>query len=214
MSATGTVRDTKHGSIGEVEAGKGVITRYADGRPTRFTFKTKFDRPPRVQITPIFIDPKSAFKQYWIYHLAPSGDQAVDESGFYLGCCGETVGIHLAGTSRRSRVCNPIFWEIARDSFNDLNKILGLNEAIDKLLDFDYEAESSNGWSIEQKIWGVHVAIDILEDILDSPDVAEAFRLGKESAENWVEHAHLLKPGMNVSPYMSAMQDPRYPCRM
>ncbi|SCV40186.1 uncharacterized protein FFB14_07413 [Fusarium fujikuroi] len=75
------------------------------------------------------------------------------------------------------RVCYPIFWEIARDSFNDLNKILGLNEAIDKILDFDYEAESSNGWSIEQKIWGVRVAIDILEDILDSPDVAEAFRL-------------------------------------
>ncbi|KAF5699687.1 hypothetical protein FMUND_14648 [Fusarium mundagurra] len=96
MSATGTVRDTKHGSIGEVEAGKGIITRYADGRPTRFIFKTKFDRPPRVQITPVFIDPKSAFKQFWIYHLAPSGDQAVDESGFYLGCCGETgINIHF-----------------------------------------------------------------------------------------------------------------------
>ncbi|KAF5718647.1 hypothetical protein FGLOB1_1539 [Fusarium globosum] len=106
------------------------------------------------------------------------------------------------------RVCYPIFWDIARDSFNDLDKILGLNEAIDKLLDFDFEAESSNGWSIEQKIWGVRVAIDILEDIVDSPDIAEAFRLGKENAENWVEHAHLLKPGMNVSPYMSAMQDP------
>ncbi|RBQ78873.1 hypothetical protein FVER14953_13563 [Fusarium verticillioides] len=86
----GTVWDTKHGSIGEVEAGKGVITRYADGRPTRFTFKTKFDRPPRLQITPLFIDPKSAFKEFWIYHLAPSGDQAVDESGFYLKCYGET----------------------------------------------------------------------------------------------------------------------------
>ncbi|KAI7771245.1 hypothetical protein LZL87_012748 [Fusarium oxysporum] len=87
MSAQGQVRSVKHGSIGEVEAGKGVITRYADGRPTRFTFKTKFDRVPHVQITPIFIDPKSAFKNFWIYHLAPSGDQAVDESGFYLGCC-------------------------------------------------------------------------------------------------------------------------------
>ncbi|KAF5648646.1 hypothetical protein F52700_962 [Fusarium sp. NRRL 52700] len=96
MSAQSQVRDTKHGSIGEVEAGKGVITRYADGRPTRFTFKTKFDRPPRVQITPVFIDPKSPFKNFWIYHLAPSGDQAVDESGFYLGCCGETgLNIHF-----------------------------------------------------------------------------------------------------------------------
>ncbi|CVL03977.1 uncharacterized protein FPRN_12007 [Fusarium proliferatum] len=66
------------------------------------------------------------------------------------------------------RVCYPILWDIARDSFNDLDMILDLSEAIDKLLDFDFEAESSNGWSIEQKIWGVRVAIDILEDIVDS----------------------------------------------
>ncbi|RKL11704.1 hypothetical protein BFJ71_g185 [Fusarium oxysporum] len=96
MSAQGQVRSVKHGSIGEVEAGKGSITRYADGRPTRFTFKTKFDRAPHLQVTPIFIDPKAAFKNFWIYHLAPSGDQAVDESGFYLGCCGETgLTIHF-----------------------------------------------------------------------------------------------------------------------
>ncbi|KAL6922503.1 hypothetical protein ACHAPO_011159 [Fusarium lateritium] len=96
MSAQGQLRSVKHGHPSEIEAGKGVITRYADGRPTRFTFETKFSSVPHLQITPIFIDPKVGFKNFWIYHLAPSGDQAVDESGFYLGCFGETgLNIHF-----------------------------------------------------------------------------------------------------------------------
>ncbi|KAG4268278.1 hypothetical protein FPRO04_12539 [Fusarium proliferatum] len=97
------------------------------------------------------------------------------------------------------RVCYPIFWDIARDSFNDLDKIFGLNEDIDKLLDFDFEAESSNGWSIEQKIWGVRVAIDILEDIVDSPDVAEAFRLeGSAPVEKPEEKEKEFKKGIAI----------------
>ncbi|THC91513.1 hypothetical protein EYZ11_009021 [Aspergillus tanneri] len=34
--------------------GMGRITRYHDGRPTRFTFKKPFDQTPHVQITPDF----------------------------------------------------------------------------------------------------------------------------------------------------------------
>ncbi|QGI85820.1 hypothetical protein CEK25_012549 [Fusarium fujikuroi] len=46
--------------------------------------------------------------------------------------------------------------------------------------DFDYEA-----FNDLKKIWGVRVAIDILEDILDSPESPRPWS-GKE--KNWVEH--------------------------
>ncbi|KAF4343959.1 hypothetical protein FBEOM_2066 [Fusarium beomiforme] len=89
MSATGTLTSVKHGAIGEVEAGKGKVTRYADGRPTRFEFKTKFDRVPNVQITPVFPDKNAGFRNFWFYLLPKdAGTNPVDESGFYLGMFG------------------------------------------------------------------------------------------------------------------------------
>jgi hypothetical protein len=106
------------------------------------------------------------------------------------------------------RVCYPIFWDVARDSFTEQDKVRGLQEALAKLQDFDYGLESSNGWSIDQKIWGIGVAIVIIEGILSSPDVAKGFRLVKTNVEDWMEHANLLEPNMNVSRYPSPMQDP------
>ncbi|KAF9761557.1 hypothetical protein IL306_003780 [Fusarium sp. DS 682] len=87
--AQGQLTSVKHGSIGEVEAGKGQIQRYADGRPTRFEFKTKFDRVPNVQITPSLPDKNGAFRNFWFYLLPNvAGSNPVDESGFYLGMFG------------------------------------------------------------------------------------------------------------------------------
>ncbi|KAF5970363.1 hypothetical protein FCOIX_10455 [Fusarium coicis] len=106
------------------------------------------------------------------------------------------------------RVCYPIFWDVARDSFTEQDKVRGLQEAISRLKDFDYGLESSNGWSVDQKIWGIGVAIAVIEHILSSPDVAEALRLAKTNVEDWMEHANLLEPNMNVSRYMSPIQDP------
>ncbi|KAF5251066.1 hypothetical protein FANTH_3827 [Fusarium anthophilum] len=106
------------------------------------------------------------------------------------------------------RVCYPIFWDVSRDSFTDEEKIQGLQKALDKLKGFDYELESSNGWSVDQKLWGVGLAIVVIEDILSSPDFPDAFSLAEEDAESWVEQGRFLKPGMKVAPYMSVMQDP------
>ncbi|KAF5556927.1 hypothetical protein FMEXI_980 [Fusarium mexicanum] len=106
------------------------------------------------------------------------------------------------------RVCYPIFWDVDRDSFTDEEKVQGLQKALDKLKGFDYELESSNGWSVDQKLWGIGLAIVIIEDILSSPDFPDAFSLAEEDAESWVEQARFLKPGMKVAPYMSVMQDP------
>ncbi|KAF4421789.1 hypothetical protein FACUT_10876 [Fusarium acutatum] len=50
------------------------------------------------------------------------------------------------------QVCYPIFWDVARDSFTEHDQVRGLREALAKLRDFDYEAESSNNWSVDQKI--------------------------------------------------------------
>ncbi|KAF5619161.1 uncharacterized protein FTJAE_12044 [Fusarium tjaetaba] len=106
------------------------------------------------------------------------------------------------------RVCYPIFWDIARDSFTEQDKVRGLQKALAKLQGFDYGAESSNGWSVDQKIWGVGLAIVVIEDILSSPDVAKAFHFAKMDVEDWMEHANLLEPNMDVSRYMRPMQDP------
>ncbi|KAF5586849.1 hypothetical protein FPANT_7142 [Fusarium pseudoanthophilum] len=106
------------------------------------------------------------------------------------------------------RVCYPIFWDVARDSFTEQDKVRGLQEALAKLQNFDYGAESSNGWSVDQKIWGIGVAIAVIEDILSSPDVAKAFHFAKVNVEDWMEHANLLEPNMDVSRYMRPMQDP------
>ncbi|KAF5699688.1 hypothetical protein FMUND_14649 [Fusarium mundagurra] len=106
------------------------------------------------------------------------------------------------------RVCYPIFWDVARDSWDEEDKVHRLEKALAKFQDFDYGAESSNGWSVDQKIWGIGVAIAVIEDILSSFDVAEAFRLAKKNVEDWMEYAKFLKPGMNVSPNLSVMQDP------
>jgi hypothetical protein len=45
---------------------------------------------PNVQITPILGGQYEAFRNFWLYHLHPTGGPAVDESGFYLGICGDT----------------------------------------------------------------------------------------------------------------------------
>ncbi|KAF4502360.1 hypothetical protein FAGAP_1421 [Fusarium agapanthi] len=107
------------------------------------------------------------------------------------------------------RVCYPIFWDVDRDSFTKQDEVSGLQQAPAKLEAFNHDAESSNGWSVDQKLWGIGVAIALIKDILSSPDFPEAFRLAQEDAESWVEHDSLLKPGMKVAPYMSVMQDPR-----
>ncbi|KAF5591823.1 hypothetical protein FPCIR_5890 [Fusarium pseudocircinatum] len=93
-------------------------------------------------------------------------------------------GMSLIHILHGYRECYPIFWDVARDSFTEQDKVRGLREALSKLKAFDYEVESSNGWSVDQKLWGHGVAIAIIEDILSSFDVAEAFRLAKKDAEN------------------------------
>ncbi|RGP71224.1 hypothetical protein FLONG3_7174 [Fusarium longipes] len=108
MSATGTLTSVKHGAIVEVEAGKGKVTRYADGKPTRFEFKRKFNGVPNVQITPSLPDKNGAFRNFWFYFLPKdAGTNPIDESGFYLGMFGNpgetyefeylAVGIYSGG---------------------------------------------------------------------------------------------------------------------
>ncbi|KAF5585352.1 uncharacterized protein FSUBG_12502 [Fusarium subglutinans] len=106
------------------------------------------------------------------------------------------------------RVCYPILWDVSRDSFTDEEKVQGLQKALDELKGFDCELESSNGWSVDQKLWGIGLAIVVIEDILSSPDFPDAFRFAEEDAESWVEQARFLKPGMKVASYLSVMQDP------
>jgi hypothetical protein len=74
-----------HGTIHQAEGGLGKITRYADGRPTRFTFQQPFTDVPQVQVTPDFgANPYTAFRQFWLYFLSKE-DGAVDSEGFSLG---------------------------------------------------------------------------------------------------------------------------------
>ncbi|KAL2816605.1 hypothetical protein BDW59DRAFT_153191 [Aspergillus cavernicola] len=82
-AAEGHVSQADHGSIGQAEGGIGHITRFQDGRPTRFTFQRRFDRVPHVQITPEY-DPSVGFTRFWIYFLS-NGGPAVDNEGFSLG---------------------------------------------------------------------------------------------------------------------------------
>ncbi|KAL4869926.1 hypothetical protein BDV12DRAFT_70793 [Aspergillus spectabilis] len=90
MEAPGHVTETEHGPIGQTEAGRGQITRYQDGRPTRFTFQHRFNRVPHVQITPDLGEtPHSAFRQFWIYFLS-NGGPVVDHEGFSLGVFTDT----------------------------------------------------------------------------------------------------------------------------
>lgn len=84
----GHLWDNQHGVEGEVEAGKGKITRYANGQPTRFTFKKRFVRTPNVQITPILTNRHGPFQSFHLYLLHPSGGPPADEDGFYLGIFG------------------------------------------------------------------------------------------------------------------------------
>ncbi|KAB8258813.1 hypothetical protein BDV32DRAFT_151077 [Aspergillus pseudonomiae] len=86
--ATGQTFDADRGQYwsGEIEAGTAKITRYQDGRPTRFTFKKPFQKAPHVQFTPDFGDnPAAGFKQSWLYFLG-QGKPAVDKEGFTVGC--------------------------------------------------------------------------------------------------------------------------------
>ncbi|KAJ5356241.1 hypothetical protein N7517_010850 [Penicillium concentricum] len=89
MSAYGQVWDAEHGlQITAIEAGTGSVTRYQDGRATRFAFKKPFKHLPHVQITPDFgTDPSRPFKQNWIYLLG-QGRPAVDREGFSVGIFG------------------------------------------------------------------------------------------------------------------------------
>ncbi|KAE8143069.1 hypothetical protein BDV38DRAFT_277875 [Aspergillus pseudotamarii] len=86
--ATGQTYDSDRGQYwsGEIEAGTAKITRYQDGRPTRFTFKKPFQKVPHVQLTPDFGEnPSQGFKQTWLYFLS-RGKPAVDKEGFSVGC--------------------------------------------------------------------------------------------------------------------------------
>jgi hypothetical protein len=79
------VSQITHGTIHQAEGGLGKITRYADGRPTRFTFQQPFTGVPQVQVTPdLGVDPYTAFKQFWLYFLSKEAP-AVDSEGFSLG---------------------------------------------------------------------------------------------------------------------------------
>ncbi|KAF5648645.1 hypothetical protein F52700_961 [Fusarium sp. NRRL 52700] len=120
------------------------------------------------------------------------------------------VGLSFIHALHGYRVCYPIFWDISCGSFTEEDKVRGLQRALAKLETFDYDAESSNGWSFDQKLWGIGIAIVIIKDILSSPDFHEAFCLAQEEAESWVEHDSLLKPGMTVAPYISTMQEPLF----
>ncbi|KAL4901225.1 hypothetical protein BDW74DRAFT_160517 [Aspergillus multicolor] len=74
-----------HGAIGQAEGGIAHITRYSDGRPTRFSFERRFNRVPHVQITPdLGADPRTGFRNFWIYFLS-NGGPVVDREGFSLG---------------------------------------------------------------------------------------------------------------------------------
>ncbi|KAL9564174.1 hypothetical protein ACKAV7_011681 [Fusarium commune] len=46
------------------------------------------------------------------------------------------------------RICYPIFWDISRDSITE-DMAQGLRQALAKLENFDFKAESSNGWSVD-----------------------------------------------------------------
>ncbi|ENH74313.1 hypothetical protein FOC1_g10004920 [Fusarium oxysporum f. sp. cubense race 1] len=105
------------------------------------------------------------------------------------------------------RVCYPIFWDISLDSITNEEKVQRLRDALAKLQNFDFQAESSNGWSVDQKICAVGVAIAVMEDILSSSDICETFRAAKDTIEDWTEHASYLEAGMNVPPYMPNTQD-------
>ncbi|KAL5333216.1 hypothetical protein BJX70DRAFT_77825 [Aspergillus crustosus] len=93
MEAEGQVTQAEHGHIAQIEAGSGQITRYHDGRPTRFTFQHRFNNIPHVQITPdLGGNPHGAFKQFWIYFLS-NGGPVVDHEGFSLGVLTDTGGV-------------------------------------------------------------------------------------------------------------------------
>jgi hypothetical protein len=85
LNCVGQLWDNQHGVNGTVEAGKGQVTRYANGQPTRFTFKKPFERTPNVQITPILTNHHGAFQNFYFYLLNPSGGPPADKEGFYLG---------------------------------------------------------------------------------------------------------------------------------
>ncbi|KAL4962732.1 uncharacterized protein BDV14DRAFT_202553 [Aspergillus stella-maris] len=73
------------GTITRAEGGTGVITRYADGRATRYKFTHRFKTAPHVQVTPdLGSDPSTRFKQFWLYFLS-NGGPVVDVEGFSLG---------------------------------------------------------------------------------------------------------------------------------
>jgi hypothetical protein len=91
---------------GEVEAGKGQITRYANGQPTRFTFKKEFARTPNVQITPILNNRPGAFQSFYLYLLNPTGGPPVDKTGFYLG-----IFSNVGNTVEFSYFANDIYGE-------------------------------------------------------------------------------------------------------
>ena len=61
------------------------MTRYANGQPTRFTFKKPFPRTPNLQLTPILHNRPGTFQNFYIYLLNPSGGPPVDKDGFYVG---------------------------------------------------------------------------------------------------------------------------------
>lgn len=97
----GQLFDNQHGVNGEVEAGKGTITRYAHGQPTQFNFKKKFSRTPNVKMTPILNNRGGAFHKFLLYLHNPTGGPPAYETGFYLGivsCPGNSVQFEYFAT--------------------------------------------------------------------------------------------------------------------
>ncbi|KAF4949256.1 hypothetical protein FGADI_9027 [Fusarium gaditjirri] len=104
----------------------------------------------------------------------------------------------------------PIFWDIARDNFPDEEIAHCLCEALFELQSFDFKTESSNGWSVNQKICAVTVATAVIDEILTSYHLVDAFHDANDTVENWIKNADLLKPGMILPPYMSFIINPQF----
>ncbi|KAL4937714.1 hypothetical protein BDV06DRAFT_226685 [Aspergillus oleicola] len=106
-----------NGTITRAEGGAARITRYADGRATRFKFTHPFKRTPHVQITPdLGNDPSTTFKQFWLYFLS-NGGPVVDNEGFSLGVfadAGYSVPFRWTAIEIVDRDCQKPRWVVGR----------------------------------------------------------------------------------------------------
>ncbi|KAL4790909.1 hypothetical protein BDV19DRAFT_317580 [Aspergillus venezuelensis] len=107
------------GTITRADGGTAVITRFADGRATRYKFTRRFKNVPHVQITPdLGSDPSTTFKQFWLYFLS-NGGPVVDTEGFSLGVYAEvgySVPFRWTAIEIQDRGWKPR-WVVGRESY-------------------------------------------------------------------------------------------------